>query len=152
MSNFSIFWLSGQKISSGRVKKYPGRPLIYCGSEVCSGRVGSGPISITRPNSFLLKFFDDQNLFLKSKHYLALKTSGHYFSLLKFKDYVLSKKKWDGPTPQYHIYSKNAQRTFLCLTKEQNDILKSERRLIDISELTFLFCEIKCKENFFCDI
>jgi len=33
----------------GRVKKVPGskagQPLIYCGSKVSSGRVGSGPIS-----------------------------------------------------------------------------------------------------------
>jgi len=43
MSNFSIFSLQHQKkISSGRVKKYPGQPLIFCGSKVSSNRVRSG--------------------------------------------------------------------------------------------------------------
>jgi len=48
-SNFSIFYPSGQKNCFGSGRKVPGskpgRPLIYCGSKVSSGRVGSGPIS-----------------------------------------------------------------------------------------------------------
>jgi len=40
----SLFFPSDKKISSGRVKKIPGSmtgwPLIFCGSEVCSGMVG----------------------------------------------------------------------------------------------------------------
>jgi len=40
---FSIFVPFGYiYISSGRVKKYPDWLLIYCGSKVCSGQVGSG--------------------------------------------------------------------------------------------------------------
>jgi len=49
MAIFSIFCLAGQKnvIGSGRKVpgSQPGRPFIYCGSKVCSGRVGSRPIS-----------------------------------------------------------------------------------------------------------
>jgi len=49
MSNFSIFFPSGQKnlLWSGRKVpgSKPGQPLIYCGSKVSSGRVGSEPIS-----------------------------------------------------------------------------------------------------------
>jgi len=46
-----FFSLRVKEISSGQVKKVlgskAGRPLIYCGSKVCSGWVGSGPISAT---------------------------------------------------------------------------------------------------------
>jgi len=49
MSNFSIFSPSDQKTVIGSGQKVPesepGWPLIYCGSKVCLGRVGSGPIS-----------------------------------------------------------------------------------------------------------
>jgi len=49
MSNFSIFYPSGQKNLFGLGPKVHGskvgRPLIYCGLKVSSGRVGSGPIS-----------------------------------------------------------------------------------------------------------
>jgi len=38
MSNFSIFFLLGQKVPRSKA----GLPLIYCGSKVSSGRVGSG--------------------------------------------------------------------------------------------------------------
>jgi len=37
--NFFGFW--SKKIWSGRVEKYPGWPLIYCRSELCSGLAGS---------------------------------------------------------------------------------------------------------------
>jgi len=47
-SNFSIFFPLGQKVPGSE----PGRPLIYWGSKVCSGRVGSGPISTKKANSF----------------------------------------------------------------------------------------------------
>jgi len=40
---FHFFLFGSKKIASGRVGKYPGRPLIYCGSSL--GQVGSGPIS-----------------------------------------------------------------------------------------------------------
>jgi len=47
ISNFSIFSPSGQKNSIGSGQKVPGsktgRPLIYCGSKICMGLVGSGP-------------------------------------------------------------------------------------------------------------
>jgi len=36
---FQFFPFGSKKISSGGVKKYPGRPLIYCGSKVSSGWV-----------------------------------------------------------------------------------------------------------------
>jgi len=46
ISNFSIFFLSGQKNIFGSGRKVPGskagQPLIYCESKVSSGRVGSG--------------------------------------------------------------------------------------------------------------
>jgi len=49
MANFSIFFPSDQKNIFGLDQKVPGskvgQPLIYCGSKVSSGRVGSGPIS-----------------------------------------------------------------------------------------------------------
>jgi len=49
MSNFSIFSLRVKKNCFGSGQKVPGsklgRPLIYCGSKVSLGRVGSGPIS-----------------------------------------------------------------------------------------------------------
>jgi len=61
MPNFSIFCPSGKKnvISLGR--KVPGSglgwPLFYCGSKVCSGRVGSGPNSFTLPSYISLPHF-----------------------------------------------------------------------------------------------
>jgi len=49
ISNFSIFFPSGKKNLFGSGQKVswskPSRPLIYCGSKVSSGRVGSGAIS-----------------------------------------------------------------------------------------------------------
>jgi len=49
MSNLSTFFPSGQKkISSGRVKKYPGQSqvsLLFTAGQK-QARVGSGPISI----------------------------------------------------------------------------------------------------------
>jgi len=42
---FQFFALQVKKNSSGRVKKYPGRLLIYYGSKVCLGWIGLGPIS-----------------------------------------------------------------------------------------------------------
>jgi len=44
MSNFSIFFPSDQN-KSLLVRSKAGWPLIYCGSKVSSGRVGSEPIS-----------------------------------------------------------------------------------------------------------
>jgi len=53
ITNFSIF--GSKKTSSSWVKKYPDpRPLIYCGSKVCSGWVGSGSISTCCVTSFFL--------------------------------------------------------------------------------------------------
>jgi len=49
---FQFFYLQIKKISSDHVKKprsVPGWPVIYCESEVCSGRV-SGPISSFTPS------------------------------------------------------------------------------------------------------
>jgi len=49
MSNFSIFFLLGQKNLSGSGQKVTGskvgQTLIYCRSKVSSGRAGSRPIS-----------------------------------------------------------------------------------------------------------
>jgi len=49
ISIFQFFPFGSIKISSGLGRKVPrskaGRPLIYCGSKVSSGRVESGPIS-----------------------------------------------------------------------------------------------------------
>jgi len=51
--NFSIFFLLGQKkclgVRSISTQVKDGRPLIYCKSKVCSGRVGSVPISTPNP-------------------------------------------------------------------------------------------------------
>jgi len=48
ITNFSIFSLPVKKLF-GPVQKVTrsktGGPLIYCGSKVCSGQVGSGPYS-----------------------------------------------------------------------------------------------------------
>jgi len=59
MSKFSIFFPLGQKklLRVGRKVpgSKPGQPLIYCGSKVSSGRVGSGPISTTPHLSFFCK-------------------------------------------------------------------------------------------------
>jgi len=53
MSNFSIFTLRVKKNLFRAGQKVPGsmagQPLIYCGSKVCSGRVGSRPISTFKP-------------------------------------------------------------------------------------------------------
>jgi len=46
---FNFLPLGSEKIASGRVRKYSGWPLIYCRSKLISGRVRSGPISITNP-------------------------------------------------------------------------------------------------------
>jgi len=54
-SNFAIFFPFGQKNLICLGQKVPGskagRPLIYCGSKVSSGRVRSGPISKPYPQS-----------------------------------------------------------------------------------------------------
>jgi len=48
---FQFFFPSGKKNLFGSGQKVPGSkagwPLIYCGSKVASGWVGSGPISIS---------------------------------------------------------------------------------------------------------
>jgi len=36
---FQFFALRLKKMSLGQVEKYPGWPLIYCWSKVCSGRI-----------------------------------------------------------------------------------------------------------------
>jgi len=75
MSNFSIFFPSDQKNRFGSGRKVPGskpgRPLIYCGSKVSSGRVGSGPISNVYifSYSFIILYFlklKMNNKFVKS--------------------------------------------------------------------------------------
>jgi len=51
---FNFLPFGSKKISLGRVRKYPGRPLIYCGSKLSSGRAGSGPISKGLDQNFLI--------------------------------------------------------------------------------------------------
>jgi len=52
-SSFSTFCPLGKKNVIIRVKKYPGQSRVglLCGSKVCPGRVGSGPISSTNPKN-----------------------------------------------------------------------------------------------------
>jgi len=66
--NFSIFAIRVKKNLIGSGQKVPGskpdRPHIYCGSKVCSGRVGSGPISTLNTNWFI-PYNTDVNLGLR---------------------------------------------------------------------------------------
>jgi len=51
-----------KKVSSGWVKKYPGQPLIYCRSEVCSGWVRASLVW-TGLKSFLVYFLTLQTYY-----------------------------------------------------------------------------------------
>jgi len=73
-SQKNVIW-SGQKVPRSK----QGRPLIYCRSKVCSGRVGSGPISIllqpqkVTPNPFKSTLYSS---YLKGTYSILV---GNYF-------------------------------------------------------------------------